>query len=159
MSIVVSDEGNGYTSSIFTGTVVGPGERKQAVSKKTGKYSEFVELTVQFRQKKNADDTSCYVTLRLYSQRNADLALRMSRGKSVMGIVTIDTDRIRDWQRNGTKLFGLASLLLPLGDLIDMISEHLDRKKYSANLEKYRPDPKKINYYGNEDNTGRDVEF
>ena len=79
MSIFISDEGNAFSTAFITGTIVTKGERRQAVSKTTGKYSEFVELVVQFRQKDFPDDASCYISLRIYSQKNADLVLRLKK--------------------------------------------------------------------------------
>lgn len=159
MGIVISDEWNGYSSCTFTGTIVVAGERKQSVSKRTGRYSEFVELVVQFRQKDFPDDASCYMSLRLYAQKNADLALRLRRGTQVFGLATIATDRVEQWRRDRAKMFGNCAILLPITDLVEFVSDAMDRKKYSEALEKYKPDPNAVDWSGGGEVTAKDVMF
>ena len=160
MSIFISDEGNAFSTAFITGTIVTKGERRQAVSKTTGKYSEFVELVVQFRQKDFPDDASCYISLRIYSQKNADLVLRLKKGSQVFGVATISSSRIDQWRRDRVKLFGNAGLLIPTGVLLDMAIESIDRKIYSESLTKYKPGgANELDFSGGENGTGRDVAF
>ena len=159
MGIVISDEWNGYSSCTFTGTIVVPGERKQAVSKKTGKYSEFVETVVQFRQKDFPDDASCYLSLRLYAQTNADLVLRLRRGTQVFGLATITTDRVEQWRRDRAKMFGNCGILLPITDLVEFVTDAMERKKYAESLAKYKPDPNAIDWSGGGETMTHDVTF
>lgn len=159
MSIMLYDEGNEFSSGIFTGTIITTAERKQAVSKRSGKYSEFVELVVQFRPKEYQDDVSCYISLRIYSQKNADLALRLRRGAQVFGFVTVASDRVIRWQNDRVRLFGNATFLIPMGEILSLLIESFERKQYKYELAMYKPDPNKIDYTGDEDKTGRDVVF
>lgn len=160
MSIFIADEGNQFSSALITGTIVTVAERKQAVAKTTGRYSEFAELVVQFRQKDFPEDSSCYISLRIYSQKNADLALRLKRGTQVFVIATIATHRVYQWHREKVKLFGNAGLLIPTGVLLDSMMESMDRRVYSESLTKYQPgSANELDFSGGENDTGRDVAF
>lgn len=159
MGIVLSDEGNGFTSCVFTGTIATAGERKQAVSKRSGKYSEFVELVVQFRQKDFPEDSSCYMSLRIYSQKNADLALGLKRGAMVFGLATISSSRVSYWRAEGARLFGNVGILLPTTTLIDCIVSEMNRHRYEGELAKYKPDPNAIDWSGGSESFTHDVTF
>ena len=159
MAIILCDEGNAIYSGLFTGTIVTPGERKQSISKRTGRYSEYVEASVMFRRKDFDGDNSCYITLRVYSQKNADLVLQLRKGTQVFGIVSVTEQRYWQWQKDRVCLYGNATLVIPSSDFLALILESFERKKYSYELKKYSSDPKKIDYTGNSDETGRDVDF
>ena len=159
MGIVLSDEFNGYSSCVFTGTIAVVAERKQSISKKSGKYVEFAELVVQFRQKDFPEDSSCYISLRSYSKKNADLILGLRRGTMVFGLATIATRRVNEWKIDGTRLFGNVGILLPSTTLFDCIIEQMEKRRYSEELARYKPDPNAIDWSGGSESFTHDVTF
>lgn len=159
MSISLIDNGNGDYSALITGAISSVGIRKQAVSKVTQKYSEFVELSVSFRRRTSPEDFSHIINLRVYSKRNADLALKLGRGTQVIVYASVPQNSVESWQHMKTTLIGFVSILLPVGPLFDCITEQMERKNYMDSLKEYRPGIAEIDYSGGEDTRGRDVSF
>lgn len=159
MSIIITPDGTGFVPCLFTGTIVTPGERKQAVSKSSGKYSEFVETCVQFRRKAFEDDPSCYISLRIYSQKIADLTLKLRRGTQIWGMASVSVYHIDQWKNEHTKLFGNTDILLPISAMTEAIVEALEHRRYAESLTEYKPEPGRIDWSGGHPETGRDVAF